>query len=76
MIKFKLEDGVLVVAPKKDKLPGRGCYTCPNKRCFEQALKKGSFARAFRCNKVVLPSKEALLNGLETEGIMDDDVDR
>lgn len=27
---------------------GRGCYLCPKEECFEKAMKRKAFARAFR----------------------------
>ncbi len=77
LLKLKLIDGVVSIVDKRSGFTsGRGCYTCRKEECLELALKKGSFARAFRCKLVVLPTREALLNGLETEGIMNDDDDR
>lgn len=30
------------------KKPGRGAYLCPNRRCWEQALKKGRLERSLK----------------------------
>jgi uncharacterized protein len=75
LIRFGLKHGIVTRIEGKSSF-GRSCYTCEDKNCIELALKKGNFSRALRCNNVVLSAREALLNGLETEGIIDDDDDR
>ncbi len=40
-------DGRLVV-DYNAKLPGRGCYVCPDRRCIERAVKAKAFGRALR----------------------------
>lgn len=37
-----------VLVDIRSKLPGRGAYTCPDRSCLEQAVKKRQFDRAFR----------------------------
>ena len=34
------------------KLPGRGAYTCLDKKCVEQALSRNGFARAFKVARI------------------------
>jgi uncharacterized protein len=68
MIRLKVREGSVVVSPPRDKTPGRGCYTCPDEKCVELALKKGRFVRALRGKIVVPPSKEAVLEEHEKKG--------
>jgi predicted RNA-binding protein YlxR (DUF448 family) len=76
MIRLKAKDDRIIVSSRNDKTPGRGCYACPDEKCVELALKRGSLARALRRKIVVPPSKEALLKGHEKKGYLDDHVDR
>lgn len=40
-------DGTLLV-DYRQRLPGRGAYTCPEPGCIAAAVRRGQFARAFR----------------------------
>jgi len=40
-------DGRLLV-DYRQRLPGRGTYTCPDRACIASAVKRGQFSRAFR----------------------------
>lgn len=68
MIRLTASEDTIVVSSRKDKAPGRGCYTCPNEKCVELALRKGSLARALRRKIMGPPSREALLKGHEKKG--------
>jgi uncharacterized protein len=68
MIRLKASEGTVIVSSPQDRTPGRGCYTCPDEKCVELALKRGSLARALRGKILVPPSKEALLKGHEKKG--------
>lgn len=65
MVRIKALGDTIVVAHRKDRLPGRGCYLCRKASCVEAALKKGRIARALRKERVDIPSKEELLRWLE-----------
>lgn len=41
-------DGTVLV-DYREKLPGRGAYTCLNSECIRQAVSRRQFDRAFRC---------------------------
>ncbi|HEX7289778.1 MAG TPA: YlxR family protein [Conexibacter sp.] len=41
-------DGERPVADPQARRAGRGAYTCRTRRCVEQAVRRGSFNRAFR----------------------------
>lgn len=43
LVRFGVVDGVLT---QGRTVPGRGVYTCPQRRCFEQARERRAFARA------------------------------
>ena len=54
-VKAKAELLRFVIAPDQSlvpdilsKLPGRGAYTCFNRRCLKEALKRNQFARTFK----------------------------
>lgn len=68
MALIKALGDAIVVARRKDRLPGRGCHLCPEARCVEAAIKKGRIARALRKEHVEIPSKEELLRRLEQKG--------
>jgi len=65
MIRLKARDDTVVVANKKDRNPGRGCYVCPEDKCIEAALEKGRLSRALRRTIAMIPPREAILSGQE-----------
>ena len=48
MIRFVQSPDNDIIADLKGRLPGRGAYLCFDKTCFQQAVKKKQFDRAFR----------------------------
>ena len=50
LVRFVLSPEKKLVVDYNGKLPGRGCYTCPDRLCIESAIKKRAFQRAFRHN--------------------------
>lgn len=44
---MRTPDGQVVV-DRTGKMPGRGAYLCPQRACFEQAVKKKRWARTLR----------------------------
>jgi predicted RNA-binding protein YlxR (DUF448 family) len=50
-------DGELVVADERAVLPGRGTYVC-DAACYERAVSRKAFSRAFRRNVRALESLE------------------
>ncbi len=65
MIHLKSIRDAVVVSRSKDKIPGRGCYTCPTQDCAKSALRKERLSRALRKNITRFPSPEELLTGLD-----------
>lgn len=48
LVRYVLDpDGALLV-DYRQRLPGRGAYTCPDSRCIVEAVRRGQFSRAFR----------------------------
>lgn len=47
-IRYVVDPEGRVVVDYRNRLPGRGAYTCFDSRCIEQALQQGGFKRAFR----------------------------
>ncbi len=48
LVRFVLSPEGAVVPDYYTKLPGRGCYLCPDSECIEKAVPKGAFRRAFK----------------------------
>jgi len=48
LLRFVLAPDRTVVPDLAGKLPGRGAYTCCNRKCLENALARKGFARAFK----------------------------
>lgn len=46
LIRLQVLDGEVV--PVEGPLRGRGAYLCPERSCFDSALRRKAFARAFR----------------------------
>ena len=57
LVRFTEVDGVLMRAVDS---VGRGAYTCRDAACFEQALARRAFARAFRRPVLAEPGLERL----------------
>jgi len=47
MIRFVLKDGKVPVLDCKGKVHGRGANICAKLECFEDAIEKGAFGRAW-----------------------------
>ena len=47
-----------------EKLPGRGAYICPDRKCIERALKRKILAHALR-EDVIIPDAEDFFNTLK-----------
>ncbi len=48
LVRFVLSPGGELIVDYRKKLPGRGAYTCFNRGCLEQALKRKQFDRTFK----------------------------
>ncbi len=69
MIFLKSVGNTANVSSSKENLPGRGCYSCPNRDCIKNALKKERLSRAFRKNILRIPSPEELHDGTRREEV-------
>ncbi len=47
------------------KMAGRGAYLCTSRRCWQNALRQGSLARALKT--VLTPEEKAMLSELATQ---------
>ena len=52
----KSKDGSFCINIFPSHTEGRGVYVCPDQKCIENALKRKSFSRSFKCE---LPSSIA-----------------
>lgn len=53
------------------KMAGRGAYLCPSRRCWQNALRQGSLARALKT--VLTPEEKAMLSELAIQLGREDD---
>ena len=68
LIRYALSPGGEVLADYRQKLPGRGAYTCINPECLGEAIKRGQFERVFRgrCDRPNFdPLRASLLSQFE-----------
>lgn len=63
LVRYVVDPEGEVIVDYRKKLPGRGCYTCPEPACVEAAVKRNQFERAFKgaCRK---PAPERLIEML------------
>ncbi len=50
LLRFVLSPSNVLVLDYNNKLPGRGCYLCPDRSCIEKALKTRAFSKTFKCD--------------------------
>lgn len=48
LIRFVCSPDEMILVDYRNRLPGRGAYTCPQRQCIDQALRRQQFNRAFR----------------------------
>ena len=68
LIRYALSPEGQVLADYRQKLPGRGAYTCINPECLGEAIRRGQFERVFRgrCERPEFDSlRTSLLNQFE-----------
>lgn len=68
MMRLKAVRGTVILAARKDKHPGRGCYICRREECVRAALRERRLARALRQNIADPSLVEGLLRGSEKKG--------
>ncbi|MGB9616231.1 MAG: YlxR family protein [Desulfomonilaceae bacterium] len=76
LIRLAVSKGEVLVSDAKYKMPGRGCYVCPEEICIDRALKKSRLERALRKECLVIPSRDAVMRGFRQKRRSDDYVDR
>ncbi|MBF0476793.1 MAG: YlxR family protein [Deltaproteobacteria bacterium] len=50
-----------VLADGPARLPGRGGYICPSPQCYDRAVKRKAFHRAWK-QTVIIPSWDEIIN--------------
>ncbi|MBD3398132.1 DUF448 domain-containing protein [Candidatus Micrarchaeota archaeon] len=68
LVRIRARGSTAVIDDKREKYTGRSCYSCPEKKCLDVALKKDRLERALRNPVSVIPSKDEILKGLEDKG--------
>lgn len=61
LLRFVLGPDNIVAPDLASRLPGRGAYTCFDPRCIHEAVRRRSFARAFK-HEVVLPASSEFVD--------------
>jgi len=47
LVRLAAVDGTVTADPQR-RLPGRGAYLCPRRECWDRAVARRAFSRAFR----------------------------
>ena len=63
LVRLQLREGWVV--PARGSAHGRGAYLCPQRACFEAALRRRAFTRAFRAPVRI---DEGLWQAIEARG--------
>ena len=58
MIRFILTPEMEIMPDLENKLPGRGAYTCIDKRCLAAAIEQRQFKRSFKHDVSVMPAEQ------------------
>ena len=66
LVRYVLSPGGEVLVDYRQKLPGRGAYTCFSDACVRTAVKRQQFGRAFRL-PALAPSADILLDALKVQ---------
>ena len=65
LVRFVISPSNDAVLDYSSKLPGRGCYLCPDRNCIEKSIKSKAFQRAFKCNVNVGSAEDIIEATLE-----------
>jgi len=60
LIRFVLTPDMEILPDPENRLPGRGAYTCYDKRCLAVAVEQRQFKRSFKHDVSVMPSAELI----------------
>ncbi|MFZ2948829.1 MAG: DUF448 domain-containing protein [Desulfuromonadaceae bacterium] len=58
LLRFVLTPEAEVLSDLENRLPGRGAYTCINKRCLAVAIEQRQFKRSFKHDVTVMPAEQ------------------
>ena len=65
LIRYVCDPADQLLVDYRSKLPGRGAYTCVDRKCIEIAVKQNGFLRAFK-KSVTVPDSDTLLQVVAT----------
>lgn len=60
MIRFVQTPEMEVLPDLESKLPGRGAYTCIDRRCLAAAIEQRQFKRSFKHDVAVMPAEQLI----------------
>lgn len=60
LLRFVQTPEMEILPDLEDRLPGRGAYTCIDKRCLSVAIEQRQFKRSFKHDVVVMPSEQLI----------------
>jgi predicted RNA-binding protein YlxR (DUF448 family) len=60
LIRFVLTPELEILPDLESRLPGRGAYTCIDKRCLAAAIEQRQFKRSFRNDVSVMPAEQLI----------------
>jgi predicted RNA-binding protein YlxR (DUF448 family)/ribosomal protein L30E len=58
LLRFVLSPEAEVFPDLENRLPGRGAYTCINRRCLAAAIEQRQFKRSFKHDVAVMPAEQ------------------
>ena len=60
LIRFVLTPEMEILPDLESRLPGRGAYTCIDKRCLAAAVEQRQFKRSFKLDVSVMPAEQLI----------------
>ncbi|MFA7405756.1 MAG: DUF448 domain-containing protein [Pelobacteraceae bacterium] len=60
LLRFVQTPEMEILPDLENRLPGRGAYTCIDKRCLSAAIEQRQFKRSFKHDVVVMPSEQLI----------------
>ena len=58
LLRFVQTPDMEIMPDLENRLPGRGAYTCINKRCLSAAIEQRQFKRSFKHEVLVMPAEQ------------------
>lgn len=60
LLRFVQTPEMEILPDIENRLPGRGAYTCMNKRCLSTAIERQQFKRSFKHDVTVMPAEQMI----------------